>query len=311
MLERKICLAILGPTASGKTEFAIQTAKAIDGEIVCVDSTTVYKGFDIGTSKPTQKQREQIRHHLIDILEPEQAFNARDFVESAKTCIEEIHSRGKTPILVGGSYFYLRALQVGMYPTGGYDEGLLETLAEEFSEGEGLNGEKLHSALLQIDPVSAAALHPNDTYRLLRAMALVRSGKQPSSLKPVEVLGPEWLWVKYAMTLSRNLLADNILARTQRMVDEGLVDEVRKLSIQFPKAKALGSIGYAETLRFLRNEITKETLIQSISENTRQLLKRQVTWLRGDPEVRFIDSGDLPRLELEISNLRAVLRGEG
>lgn len=311
MRERKICMAILGPTASGKTGFAIEVAEKLGGEILCVDSTTVYRGFDIGTSKPTAEQRARVPHHLVDILDPSEAFNARDFVDAAKAAMEEVHGRGKLPILVGGSYFYLRALQIGMYPTGGYDDADLEAITEEFSEGEGLDGTKLHAALLALDAKSASAIHPNDTYRLLRAVALARGGKIPSGLKPVEGMGPEWLWVKYAMAVSRKTLSENILTRTRNMVREGLVEEVSRLREKFPKAKALGSIGYAETLRFLDKEITEEVLVQSITENTRQLLKRQITWLRSDPEVRFIDAGDLPRVELEISNLQAVLGSEG
>jgi tRNA dimethylallyltransferase len=299
----------LGPTASGKTGFAIQVAKKLEGEIICVDSTTVYRGFDIGTSKPTAEQQAEVPHHLLDILSPTEAFNARDFVETAKKSIEEVQNRGKLPILVGGSYFYLRALQMGMYPTGGYDDRDLETITEEFTTNEGLDGEKLHATLSALDAPTAAAIHPNDTYRLLRAVALARSGKKPSTLKAVEVLGPEWLWVKYAMALSRKILAENILIRAKSMVRSGLVEEVRSLKEKYPEAKALGSIGYAETLRFLNKEMGEEALVQTITENTRQLLKRQMTWLRSDPEVRFIDAGDLPRVELEIANLRAVLKG--
>lgn len=309
MPDRKLCLAILGPTASGKTGFAIQVAKKLEGEIICVDSTTVYRGFDIGTSKPTAEQQAEVPHHLLDILSPTEAFNARDFVETAKKSIEEVQNRGKLPILVGGSYFYLRALQMGMYPTGGYDDRDLETITEEFTTNEGLDGEKLHATLSALDAPTAAAIHPNDTYRLLRAVALARSGKKPSTLKAVEVLGPEWLWVKYAMALSRKILAENILIRAKSMVRSGLVEEVRSLKEKYPEAKALGSIGYAETLRFLNKEMGEEALVQTITENTRQLLKRQMTWLRSDPEVRFIDAGDLPRVELEIANLRAVLKG--
>lgn len=307
MVKRKLCMAILGPTASGKSGFAVEAALKLDGEIVCVDSTTVYKGFDIGTSKPTAEQRRAVPHHLLDILAPDQAFSAFDFVARARAVIEEISSRDKLPILVGGSYFYLRALQNGMYPTGAYGDEALEALSEEFTQGDELDGEKLHAALAAADPKTAAILHPNDSYRLLRAMALVRSGQLPSELKPAEAMGPDWLWVKYAMAVSRKTLAENITRRIQSMIEQGLVEETRKMAAAYPSAKALGSIGYAETRRFLAKEISQEAMAQQISENTRKLLKRQMTWLRSDPEVRFIDSRDLARVELEIANLRAVL----
>ncbi len=305
--HRKICLTVLGPTASGKTGFAIDLAQRVGGEIVCVDSTTVYQGFDIGTSKPTPEQRKQVPHHLLDLLEPNAPFNAYDFIRLATTTIEAIAARGKLPILVGGSYFYLRALQNGMYPTGGYDEELIEKLTEEFTTEDALQGDRLHAALCQADPETAASIHPHDTYRLLRAMALVRSGRKPSDLKPVGALGPEWLWVKYAMAVSRKTLADNIVARVQSMLKAGLIEETKRLQSTHPGARPLRSIGYVETLRFLNKEISEPLLVQQISENTRKLLKRQMTWLRSDPEVRFIDSRDMSRVELEIANLRSVL----
>ncbi len=306
-MHRKLCLAIVGPTASGKTGFAVEVAAKLGGEIVCVDSTTIYQGFDIGTSKPTAEQRKAVPHHLLDILAPDAAFSAFDFVAKARGVIEDISSRGKLPILVGGSYFYLRALQNGMYPTGAYDDDALDKIAQEFTEADAINGEKLHAALANADSKTAEAIHPNDSYRLLRAMALVRSGVLPSQQKPAHALGPEYLWVKYAMAVSRKTLTENIQLRIEYMLRAGLVDETRKMMATHPKAKALGSIGYAETQSFLRGEINEATLAQQITENTRQLLKRQVTWLRSDPEVRFIDSRDLSRVELEIANLRAVL----
>ena len=299
-MKRKLCIAVLGPTASGKTGFAIAVAEKLGGEIVCVDSTTVYRGFDIGTAKPTTEQRQRVPHHLLDILDPQEAFNARDFVDQARAKMEEIASRGKIPVLVGGSYFYLRALQNGMYPTGGYDESVLDALEEEFPEN-------LHEALVKEDPKAAQAIHPNDRYRLLRGMALVRSGQKPSELEPAQPMGKEWLWVKYAMAVSRKSLSDNIALRTKTMVRAGLVDETRSLLAQFPKARTLGSIGYAESVLLLHKKLDESSLETAITENTRKLLKRQMTWLRSDPEVRFVDSRDLGRVELEITNLQSVL----
>ncbi|MBY0371932.1 tRNA (adenosine(37)-N6)-dimethylallyltransferase MiaA [bacterium] len=306
-MPKKLCLAIVGPTASGKTGFAIELAKRVGGEIVCVDSTTVYKGFDIGTSKPTAQQQQQVPHHLLDILDPDDAFNASDFVARARKHMEEISSRGKIPLLVGGSYFYLRALQQGMYPTGGYDDSTLESLTDEYSTDAGLDKAKLHEALSKADPAAAAALHPNDSYRVLRALALTRQGVKPSELKPSQGMEDGWLWMKYAMAVSRKRLETHIAERTNTMVRSGLAEEVRGLQAKHPKAKALGSIGYAETARFLKKEISEETWITEINQNTRRLLKRQTTWLRSDEEIRYVDARDVDRVELEIRNLQSVL----
>lgn len=307
MTAKKLCLAILGPTASGKTAFAIEVAREIGGEIVCVDSTTVYRGFDIGTSKPTPEQQALVPHHLLDILAPEQPFNAHDFVAQARAVIQQIQAKGKIPLLVGGSYFYLRALQQGMYATGGYDDAALDALTEEFSTEAGLDGSKIHAALSALDASGAQALHPNDTYRTLRALALARRGLKPSELQPSEGMGADWIWLKYAMAISRKRLAENIAQRTQAMARDGLADEVRALLQSAPGAKALGSIGYAETVRYLKDEINEVAWLTQISDNTRQLLKRQMTWLRSDPELRYVDPGDTARVVLEVNNLKSVL----
>ncbi len=307
MATRPLCIAIIGPTASGKSAFAFQLAQKLGGEIVCVDSTTVYKGFDVGTSKPSAAEQAAIAHHCLDLLNPEAEFNAFDFVASARNAIEAIGSRGKVPILVGGSYFYLRALQNGMYPTGGYDDALLDSITEEFTTEDLLDTAKMHETLAKADPDAAQSIHQNDEYRLVRAVAMVRSGKKPSTLKPSEGLDAKWVWIKYAMAVSRKRLATNIALRTSHMLKAGLVDEVRSLMDKHAGAKPLESIGYKEASRFLRGDLPEGKLEQEINENTRRLVKRQMTWLRSDPEVRFIDSGDLPRVELEISNLRSAL----
>lgn len=310
MTPSRLALALLGPTASGKTAFALQLATRLDGEIVCMDSTTVYKGFDIGSSKPTQQERIRVPHHLVDILEPGDGFSAFHFVQRADEVINEVSSRGKTPIVVGGTYFYLRALQHGMYPTPVIPTEVLEAIEREHFEDEGLNTAKMHDELKAQDPKAAEAIHPHDRYRLVRALAILRTTAQaPSTLAPTSLSESQKnrLWMKYAMTLSRHALNQNIVSRTEKMLEQGLVDETRRLVEKYPQSRALKSIGYAEACAFLGRKLTEKQLRNEIVEKTRQLAKRQLTWLRSDPEVRYVDSRDGDRIQLEVTNLRFAL----
>lgn len=305
-----LVLALLGPTASGKSAFALEVAQRLNGEIISLDSTTIYKGFDVGSSKPSQDDRAKIPHHLVDILDPNEPFSAGHFVAQANAVIEDILKRKKMPLVVGGTYFYLRALQHGMYPTPAIASEIVEEIETEYFEEDVINTTKMHAHLKAKDPEAANAIHPNDRYRLVRALAILRtSGELPSRLKP-EPLAPSQtnrLWLKYALAISRHTLSANIVKRTDSMLNHGLVEETRRCRAANPKARALSSIGYAEAGSFLDKKITDKQLRNEIIEKTRQLAKRQITWLRSDTEVRYVDSRDLDRIELEVQNLTVAL----
>lgn len=306
-----VCLAIVGPTASGKTALATELAQQIQAEIICMDSTTVYKGFDIGSSKPSSESQQKVPHHLLDILEPNEPFSAFHFVQEAERCIVEIQSRGKVPLIVGGTYFYLRALQHGMYPKAIIPAELLESIEREYFEEDSYNTARMHADLKQQDPKAAEKIHPNDKYRLVRALAFLKSCSDtlPSEQKaePLSEGQRSRLWLKYAMLLSRQALTQNISLRTEQMLSQGLVEEARSLLDMFPTARALGSIGYDECVRHLNKQLTEKQLRNEIIEKTRQLAKRQMTWLRSDPQMRFIDTTDIPRIVLDWNNLKYVL----
>lgn len=309
IVSPQLVLAILGPTASGKTAFAIDLAQRLDGEIVALDSTTIYKGFNIGSSKPNPTEQRKVRHHLIDILNPDEPFSAFDFVKKADEAITDIWSRGKTPLVVGGTYFYLKGLQYGMYAIPPVDPSVIESIEEEFEDREN-SLEQMHQLLRQHDPKTASSIHPNDRYRMVRALSIIRAtGQAPSNLKlsPVSLQASNRLWIKYALLVPRHELTQLIAQRTDLLLANGIVEETKLLRQAHPKAKALGSIGYAECIRFLDNQIDQKQLRNEIIEKTRQLGKRQMTWLRSDPEVRFIDHRDQERVLLEISNLRFIL----
>lgn len=309
----QLVLALLGPTASGKTAFSIEIAKALDAEIIALDSTTPYRQFNIGSSKPSPSEQKQVRHHLIDLLEPGDPFSAFDFVKKADEAIQDITARKKVPLIVGGTYFYLRSLQNGMFAIPPVDPAVVETLENEFEEQD-QPLVKMHEMLTQLDPKTAEHIHPNDRYRMIRALSIIRAtGKRPSELPLVRPAGTEStprLWVKYALLVPRHELTQRITFRTDQMLNQGLIEETKRLLETFPDARALTSIGYAECVRYLKQEIDHKQLRNEVIEKTRQLAKRQMTWLRSDPEVRFIDARDRERILLEVNNLQWILKGE-
>jgi len=305
-----LCVAILGPTASGKSDFAMTLASKINAEIISLDSTTVYQGFDIGSSKPTKEDQARVKHYLVDTLKPEEAFTAHDFVKLADKAIEEIHNKKKIPLLVGGTYFYLRALQHGMYPVADIPSDVAESVEKKYIEDETLNTHQMHEDLKSKDPESAKTIHPNDRYRLLRALAIIEAtGKLPSHLKATKAPHQKKrIWLKYGLVMARHDLVQRITARTAKMLEAGLVKETSRLMEAHPQARALKTIGYLETCRFVKNEISEKELLNEIVEKTRQLAKRQMTWLRSDPEIHFIDIRDQDRVQTEINNLRFAMK---
>lgn len=309
---KHLCIAIVGPTASGKSSFAMALAEKLGGEIVCVDSTTVYQGFDIGTSKPSAEDRARVPHHLIDTLRPTDSFNAFDFVHQAEAAIEAIENRGKIPLLTGGTYFYFRALQHGMFPVPGTSEATLAEIEQEYMGEDGeLSAAKMTEDLKAQDPDALKTIHPNDRYRLVRALAILKStGQKPSTLKPVPLCAraKDRLWVKYSMAVSRHNLGQLIMRRTDQMLVAGLVAETRKIFHETPAASALGSIGYRETMKFIKGEIDEKAMRNEIIDKTRALAKRQTTWLRSDPEIRYVDDRDVDRVVYEVETLQSVLQ---
>jgi tRNA dimethylallyltransferase len=307
--NRPIVLSLLGPTASGKSEFAVRLAERLDGEILNLDSTSVYRAFDVGASKPGPELLARAPHHLVDALDPAEPFSAARFVELAIAAAQGVLERGRTPIFVGGTYFYLRALQHGMYPVPEVSDAFMEQLEAEFPEDAPDASVALHAAVAAVDPTTAELRHRNDRYRLLRALAIYRvSGKPASELAPeVPAATKDWLWLKYGMAVPRPRLHQRIAARTDAMIAGGLVEETRRIRTRWPDAPALKSIGYAEALRVLDGTLAPGALATEIVEKTRQLAKRQMTWLRSDPEIRFVDERDEERIVTEWTALGAAL----
>ncbi|HEX6204094.1 MAG TPA: tRNA (adenosine(37)-N6)-dimethylallyltransferase MiaA [Thermoanaerobaculia bacterium] len=287
-------LAIVGPTAAGKSELGMRVAGATGGEIVNADALQVYRGLDVGTAKPTPEERRRVRHHLLDLLEPEERFSAGEFARLGRAAIAEIRSRGRLPIVVGGSGFYLQALFEGLSPLPPADAALRRELARR-AAAEGPAA--LHRELAAVDPATAGRLAPADVQRVVRALEVTTTTGKPLSAWIAErPAGEEPLAaVRVGLTLPRALLYDRIAARVAGMLARGWVEEVRGLLDRGvdAEAPAFQAIGYRQLVRFVRGEQGLEEAVEETVRATRRFAKRQLTWFRNEPEVRWFDPRQL------------------
>ncbi len=275
-------IAIVGPTAVGKTALAIKLAKELDGEIISCDSMQIYKGMDIGTAKPTREELASVKHHLIDIKEPWEEFSCADYAILARECIEDIISRGKTPIFCGGTGLYLDSvIEIGSFSSGFKDENYrreLETMAEE-------NGaEYVHAMLKEVDEKSASEIHPNNVKRVIRALEIYHCTGIAKSVwdeKSKEQRPPYEATVLFLTCKDREVLKNRIDLRVDMMINEGLLEEARRLydsGMLKEEYTSYGAIGYKELLPYFSGEDSLENCVEILKTSTRQYAKRQITW---------------------------------
>jgi len=286
-------LAIVGPTAVGKSALAMAVAERVGAEIVSGDALQVYRGFDVGTAKPSLAERSRVPHHLIDILDPTERFSAGRFATLARAALAEIARRGRPAVVVGGSGLYLRALLEGIAPLPPANPALRAELDRRL-ETEGLPA--LRSELAGRDPATAARLGAADRQRILRALEVVLSTGRPlSSWLADRPFGLEPLPARrVGLTLPRTLLYDRIETRVRRMIDAGWLDEVRGLLARgVPReAPAFQAIGYAQWVRHLAGDLDHEDALRRIVVATRRYAKRQETWFRREADVEWRDARD-------------------
>ncbi|HEX7808528.1 MAG TPA: tRNA (adenosine(37)-N6)-dimethylallyltransferase MiaA, partial [Thermoanaerobaculia bacterium] len=280
-------IVIAGPTGSGKSELALRLALAIGGEIVNYDSVQIYRGFDIGSAKPSLEQRARVPHHLFDIADAGDEFNAADYGRVARETVAEIGARGRRAILAGGTFFYLRALLSGLPEMPGRDEALrarIRTIAEK-PRGAVL----LHRWLSKIDPRSGRKIAPADRHRVERALEVwIRTGRPISSWEPDA--SAELPALKLALALDRQRLGTILDARVDAMFRGGLIDETRALLARYPAdARPFGTIGYKEAAAVVRGEMNESEAIAETRRRTRAYAKRQLTWLRSERNVHWLD----------------------
>lgn len=284
-------LAIIGPTASGKTEAALEVARALGAEIVSVDSATVYRGMDVGTAKPTLEQRVSVPHHLIDVAEPSEPFTVARYQELAREAIDDIRSRGRRVLLVGGSGLYLRAIadDLAFPPT---DPTVREGLQ---SEAAAVGARGLHRRLEELDPVAAGRIEPDNVRRTVRALEVAElTGRPFSSFAAGWDRYPDGRLRAAGVQIPRPVLADRIERRVRAQVNGGLLDEVRGLVDRGLSGWLTASqvIGYAEFARHLQGEIDLQDAIARTCTRTRALARRQLAWFRRDPRIRWFEVGE-------------------
>lgn len=306
-MKQKI-LAIVGPTAVGKSEVAVLLAQELGAEIVSLDSRLVYRHLDIGTAKPSHEIREKIRHHLIDVVDLDQTFSAADYVRAAGAAIAEIQRQGKRVLLVGGTGWYLKALMQGLDPFPAADHQVRQKLQERI-EGEGL--ESLYQEFKQRDPTTAARIHPHDRYRIIRGLEICEiTGESPSVLLERDVPEERSNFAEEVVIAclycEKERLRKQIEERTEAMLREGLIEEVKGLlgegsqkdasaaghpgreRIREPICSALRSVGYQEVIAYLKGELSREALAPAIINSTAQLARRQIIWWRGVSRLNWV-----------------------
>ena len=285
-------IAVVGPTASGKSALALQLAREIGGEIVCMDSMQIYRGMDIGTAKPTPEERQAVPHHMLDIVLPADSYDVATYACDARQVMEEILSRGRVPILTGGTGLYLRALMYGLQlGTVAADEAFR---AECLRRAETEDGRKeLWRELRAADPVSAGKFHYNDVKRVMRALEVYRATGRPISDQGTrQEINSPFSFFLLGMGMERSLLYQRIDRRVEEMLRQGLTDEVRGLldSGVTPQAQAMQGIGYKEMIPYLAGEATLDETRSLIAQNTRHYANRQMTWFRSEERIHWLDT---------------------
>ncbi len=288
----KPLIVIAGPTASGKTKTSVHLAKAIGGEIISADSMQVYKGMDIGTAKVTTKEMEGVRHHLIDVLNPDQSCSIAKWQAMVKEAIEDICSRGKIPILAGGTGFYIQSI---IYDTNFEEnDGDKSYRLELEAIGQGPEGlDKLYEMLKEVDMASTETIHKNNVKRVIRALEYYNQTGEPISVHNEREKKKEAIYNVgfYVLTMEREILYDRINQRVDMMVDAGLVAEVKGLLDQgYDKSLvSMQGLGYKEIVAYLEGHCTLEESLEILKRDTRRFAKRQFTWFKRDPLVQWVD----------------------
>ena len=283
-------IVVAGPTASGKTSLAIDIAKTLDGEIVCADSMQIYKYMDIGTAKATRDEQAQCPHHLMDIVEPDCEFSVADYTELAHKTISDIVSRGKTPIMCGGTGLYIDSV-VNDVEFGEFENDYtLRRELEELAKKEG--SQRLIDMLSEFDPLSAKKLHPNNLKRIIRAIEFYKVSGIPISEHQhmTKLKESRYNAVEFIIDRERYELYDRINRRVDIMMDEGLADEVKTLMDRgySPKLNSMQGIGYKELIAYFNGKSTLDEAVDAIKQNSRRYAKRQLTWFRRNENIHWL-----------------------
>jgi tRNA dimethylallyltransferase len=286
---KKRILAIVGPTGVGKTAAAISAARRINAEIISADSRQIFRYMNIGTAKPTPDQLSKAPHHFIDIIDPDKSYNAGQFGTDGREKMREILGTGKEVIVAGGSGLYIRSLIDGLFGEVAKDDDIRRRLREELTQ----NGtEHLYQRLRSVDPQTASKIHPNDAKRIERALEVFEiTGKRISELHESQEANFDFDPVMIGLTCERAELYKRIEARVDKMIQNGVIDETKSLIEKgySPKLVSMESLGYREIMQYLKDEISFDRMISLFKQGSRNYAKRQLTWFRKDPRIRWLD----------------------
>lgn len=297
-MKQKV-LFVVGPTASGKSDAAVELALRLNGEVISADSMAIYEKMDIGTAKPTPEEQRGVAHHMIDCVDPNRAYSVSEYKDDAQKCIEEIASRGKLPIVCGGTGLYINALTMPLDFTSVKSDERIRAKWEAYAAEHG--NEALHEQLRAVDPVSAEQIHFNNVRRVVRALEIyectgVAKSAQASLEKPFEL---PYEPILMGITLDRAELYRRCDLRVDRMMQKGLLDEVRELldGGLSSDAQSMQGIGYKELVWALRGDVSMEEAVELLKRNTRHLAKRQMTWFRANDKIRWFEATNAQQRE--------------
>ncbi|PFA67773.1 tRNA (adenosine(37)-N6)-dimethylallyltransferase MiaA [Bacillus sp. AFS015802] len=302
-MEKEKVIVLIGPTAVGKTNTSIELAKRFDGEIISGDSMQIYKRMDIGTAKISADEMEGVPHHLLDIRNPEDSFSVAEFQQLVRKKISDIHSRGKTPMIVGGTGLYIQAVL--------YDYQFTETPGDERyrleleEDLEKHGSEWLHVKLKKVDPVSAFNIHPNNTRRVIRALEIYHcTGKTMSEYQESQTHELQYDVALIGLTMDREKLYKRINLRVELMMEQGLLEEVKALYDEGVRdVQSVQAIGYKELYEFFDGAVSLEQAIENLKQNSRRYAKRQLTWFRNKMDVAWFD---MTEESLHVKNIEDI-----
>lgn len=302
-------LVVTGPTASGKTALAVALAELLGGELIGADSVQVYRGFDIGSSKPTPDELRGVPHHLLDVREADEPLDAAEFAALADAAIAEVRDSGKLPIVVGGSGLWLRALLRGLVKVPDADP---DVRAELDADAERLGTPALHVRLSDVDPDAAQAIHPNDRVRIVRALEVhIQTGQALGALRKQHALGaPRYRALRLVLDVHADQLTERIRARTTRMIEHGFIAEVQRLTTRFGRdVRPLSAVGYREMVAHVCDGVSLEDTARAINRATRVYARRQRTWLKNEPGERWLTCSEHVLADTGLAQLQNFLEG--
>ena len=308
-MKNRIIPVIVGPTAVGKTKYAVQIARKLNGEIVSADSMQIYRFMDIGSAKPTEEEQAAARHHLVDAVDPREPFSVAQYRHMAKECIEDIFQRDKLPVISGGTGLYVNALIYDMDFSAPPAD--LEQREKYRKTAEEKGPQYLHEILNDIDPDAAARIHPNNVRKVIRAIEAAKSGEKIPSFETSFRSTSDYRCILIGLQRDRAELYDRINRRVDQMISDGLEDEIRSLMSMGLSSSdiSMKGIGYKEMIDAMNGRITMEEATELIKRNSRRYAKRQMTWFRRYPDIRWFDLSENSEMTCDAGAACSAERG--